>query len=267
MLLFHLTIAPASAQQDPAVGIWAWGGGRNTVTLTPDGNALESGRSGKWFCRDAAARTYVITWKRQPHVDTFHLNEALTRMDGSNQFGKTFFVTRVGEPPARAEVENAEDKDGNRKWTQAFTGAVIEGRIVDKATDGSWARLARKETGKSVELKAETLVEEDRQYIKYWVRPGEYITARPREFGVGWKKVTVELAAGPEPMTVSITGDLPRPAPQIAGVPRPPITRVLAKGETLQLDFACGNDYVVEGRSGGKVVDREEDMAKTKLSR
>ncbi len=169
-------------------------------------------------------------------------------------------------PLRAAPGDPAPGTGGYRLWTQQHTGKQIEGRVKDKKLNGSEVLIVRKSDGRSVWLDAQDLVEADREYIKLWVRPESQVTARVTASGrPGWKKVRVTIISGTEDLEVKITGRLPGPHRFIAGLPRPPFSRKVGKGQTVEFEFACGAVYAVEALENGTRVDMETDKIKTAL--
>ncbi len=158
------------------------------------------------------------------------------------------------------------DESEIRTWTQLGTGKEISGRLSSKLLDGSKALIVRQDNGKSVWLEAVNLIEADREYIRLWIASENQVTARIVAFGSpGWKKVKTKIVAGNKPLVVRVTGAVPPPVHQLAGLPVPSFTRTVEKGKTLEFEFGSGTVYSVEALSDGVRVDCETDKSKTGL--
>ncbi|MBX3739652.1 MAG: hypothetical protein KF712_01570 [Akkermansiaceae bacterium] len=158
------------------------------------------------------------------------------------------------------------DESEVRTWTQLGTGKEIIGRLSSKLLDGSKALIVRQDNGKSVWLEAKDLIEADREYIRLWIASQNQVTARIVAFGnPGWKKVKTKIVAGNKPLVVHVTGAVPPPVHQIAGLPVPPFTRTVEKGKTLEFEFGSGSVYSVNAQADGVTVDCETDKIKTGL--
>lgn len=253
---------------DPVVGVWAWQGGAPTFILESDGSLTCPGRPGRWTRKNPGVLPgeYLAEW-RDGSVANYTLNSLGTELTGRNKRGDALRMTRVGPPAPDAHPDSLRaDEDGFRSWTDAATARTFRGKLMDKKADGSSALIARPGNAKSVWLDAGKLSAADQFYIRYWIRASEQVKAGLTAHGrPGWKRVKATIKAGIEPLVVTVTGQIPPPHPQIAGLPRPPFTRLVATGETMEFEFASGTDYVVEATARGKVVCRQEDTEKEGL--
>ncbi len=252
---------------DPVIGTWEKIGGEGPFILEMDGGVTSTDLIARWICTDPAQRKYEIKW-----TDKFSAFYTLSAdgmsMSGHNSMKKPLNAKRIGPPPPPDTTVAAllGDKEGYRVWTDSKTGKTIEGRLVSKSANDSKAHIARKDNGKGADLIAADLLPVDQYYIKYWVTPDAQVTLRLTGHGnPGWKRVKATIQGGAEPLLVKVTGDVPPPDKEIAGLPRPPFMRVVAVGEKLEFLFGSGNNYSVEATTNGKTSDQESDKRKTGL--
>lgn len=139
---------------------------------------------------------------------------------------------------------NAEDY---RQWTETESGRQIEAMITDKKFDGSEAKLVMRNS-KVFWIKAASLTEKDREYIKNWVKQVDHLSCRVVGKSKSGKRVKVMALAGEKPMKVAAY-DYPND--------KTPITKNLKAGEELEFEYDATDKYVVKAWSDGVLVDEE----------
>lgn len=251
------------------MGAWAWNGGDPRFIFEANGSVTTaSQRHGRWSCvsGDAGQRRYEIHWIGEDIIAYYTLSADGLEMTGTNNKGTKLRVTRLGPPPPDSPVGTVRaDEKGFRSWTIVKSGQKFEGRIITKKTDNSQVQISRRD-GKAAWIRTETLCPADQFYVKYWVDPQAQVSARLTAHGnPGWKRVKVTIQAGPEPLLVTVSGQVPPPHPQIAGLPRPPFKRIVATGERVEFEFASGTRYGVEASANGRLLDQESEDRKTGL--
>jgi hypothetical protein len=100
---------------------------------------------------------------------------------------------------AFGEKEGAE---GPRAWTDEKSGRVIHATLVDKKPDDSSALLRMKD-GKEVWIAASRLIADDREWIKKWTKPFQYLTLKKIKDDSGQvTTVVVKVMAKDDPIAV-----------------------------------------------------------------
>lgn len=142
-----------------------------------------------------------------------------------------------------------------RKWTEVETGRQIEAVMKDKKLDESAAQLLLKD-GNSLWIEVSRLSDQDKEYIKKWIKPVKHLTCRIVGFKKGTKRIKVVAKAGArgvEVVAYRSPGD------------KKPISKKLKAGEEIEFEYEASNKYVVKAWSGKDLVDEESWNSKTGL--
>lgn len=147
-----------------------------------------------------------------------------------------------------------------RTWTDEETGRTLEAVMIRKNSTSESAQV-RTRADKTFWLKAAKLIEEDREYIKLWVKPEEHLTARIAKSGKKGRTIEVVAKAGSKPMEIKAywRDEVNR---QPIGYPR---VYKLKKGENRTFTYNAGKRYLVRAFWDGKLVDEEAWNSKTGL--
>ena len=116
---------------DDLPGTWTWSMGAGAVVIRPDGTGQDGrGNTMKWTLKDAATRTYVLSWSHG-YTDTATLSPDGRRLDVINNSGAHFFATR-------GPVEVAGPLDLNGSWGSNLLHIWQDG--ADVLVTASWKR-------------------------------------------------------------------------------------------------------------------------------
>lgn len=127
--------------------------------------------------------------------------------------------------------------------------------MKDKKLDETEALILLK-SGKSVWLESSRLSEEDKTYIKNWIKPVNHLTCRIVGFSKGSKRIKVSAVSGARPLKVV--------AFKLVGGKKP-LTKNLKAGEELEFEYEATNEWVVKAWSGEDLVDEESWKKKSGL--
>jgi hypothetical protein len=119
---------PLRAVSSDLPGSWAWGMGGGTVKIDADGTGQDGrGNTMKWKLKDAAARTYELSWSHG-YVDTATLSAAGNSLDVVNNAGAHFVATREAAGPL----------DLNGSWSNRLLHIWQDGSVV--LVTATWKR-------------------------------------------------------------------------------------------------------------------------------
>ena len=146
----------------------------------------------------------------------------------------------------------------SRKWTDT-KGRSITGTLTAKTETVATVLLPN---GKKADLKLETLSEPDQEYVhKADLTPevddADLITTRVTGSKNGRKTVDVTARAGRKPLAVLA----------VSATTQTKIERVVKPGETMSFSFGAGDKYTVTGSVDGVVLDSEDSLTKTGITR
>ena len=148
--------------------------------------------------------------------------------------------------------------ESSRKWTDT-KGRSIEGVLTAKTETVATVLLAN---GKKAELKLVTLSEPDQEYVhKADLTPevddADLITSRVTGSKDGKKTVDVTARAGRKELAVLA----------VSAATRVKVEHTVKPGETMSFSFTAGDKYTVTGSVDGMVLDEEDSLTKTGITR
>jgi len=87
-----------SAEVDPIVGPWRWGGGTHaTYTFSSDGTVRVGSGQGQWklISKTSSKREYEVNWTGQGVIDTIAITDDPNAFEGTNSNGLRIWATRI----------------------------------------------------------------------------------------------------------------------------------------------------------------------------
>jgi hypothetical protein len=129
----------ASGAGSVIAGKWNWGAGGGIVEIEAGGGGRDPrGNTLKWTLRDAASRTYTLTWSHG-YTDTATLSAEGNSISAVNNQGTRFTATRVTGSPV---IPPAAPLDLNGSWTGGVhiwqDGAQVLATATWKRDDGKY---------------------------------------------------------------------------------------------------------------------------------